>query len=89
MARGAVTERVYGSFLGGLPALIRGRFSAADLRVPSRLVFGTRDPILTVRAARDAAAQTEKLELELVDDAGHFVIDEKPELVADRLLALI
>jgi pimeloyl-ACP methyl ester carboxylesterase len=87
--RGAVTERVYGSFLGGLPTLIRGRFSAADLRVPSRLVFGTRDPVLTARAARDAAAQTETLELELVDDAGHFVVDEKPELVADRLLALI
>ena len=87
--RGAVTEHVYGSFLGGLPALIRGRFSANDLRVPSRLVFGTRDPVLTTRAAQDAAAQTDHLELELVPDAGHFVVDEKPELVADRLLALV
>ena len=87
--RGRVTERVYGSFLRSLPGFVRGRFSAADLRVPSRLVFGTRDPVLTARAAEDAAAQTELLELELVPDAGHFVVDEKPELVADRLLALI
>jgi pimeloyl-ACP methyl ester carboxylesterase len=29
------------------------------------------------------------MELELVPDAGHFVVDEKPELVADRLLALL
>ena len=87
--RGVVTERVYGSFLRRLPQVIRGRYSAADLDVPTRLVFGTRDPVLTVRAARDAAAQTDQLELELVDDAGHFVVDEKPELVADRLLALI
>jgi len=87
--RGVVTERVYGSFLRRLPQVIRGRYSAADLDVPTRLVFGTRDPVLTVRAARDAATQTDQLELELVDDAGHFVVDEKPELVADRLLALI
>ena len=87
--RGVVTERVYGSFLRRLPQVIRGRYSAADLHVPTRLVFGTRDPVLTARAARDAAAQTDQLELELVDDAGHFVVDEKPELVADRLLALI
>jgi pimeloyl-ACP methyl ester carboxylesterase len=87
--RGVVTERVYGSFLRTLPKVARGRYSAADLRVPTRLVFGTRDPVLTARAARDAAAQTNQLELELIDDAGHFVVDEKPELVADRLLALI
>jgi pimeloyl-ACP methyl ester carboxylesterase len=87
--RGRVTERVYGSFLRSLPGFVRGRYSASDLRVPSRLVFGTRDPVLTARAAEDAAAQTELLELELVPDAGHFVVDEKPELVADRLLSLI
>ena len=87
--RGRVTERVYGSFLRSLPGFVRGRYSASDLRVPSRLVFGTRDPVLTARSAEDAAAQTELLALELVPDAGHFVVDEKPELVADRLLALI
>lgn len=87
--RGVVTERVYASFLRTLPKVARGRYSATDLRVPARLVFGTRDPVLTARAARDAAAQTDRLELELIDDAGHFVVDEKPELVADRLLALI
>ena len=87
--RGVVTERVYRSFLRTLPRLVRGRYSAADLRVPSRLVFGTRDPVLTARAAEDSAAQTDQLGLELVPDAGHFVVDEKPELVSDRLLALI
>jgi len=87
--RGVVTERVYGSFLRELPGLVRGHYSAADLRVPTRLVFGTRDPVLTTRAAQDSAAQTELLELELVPDAGHFVVDQKPELVAERLLALL
>jgi pimeloyl-ACP methyl ester carboxylesterase len=86
---GEVTERLYRSFLGELPALARGRYSAADLRVPSRLVFGERDVVLTTRAAKDAASQTDSLELELVPDAGHFVVDEKPGLVADRLLGLL
>jgi pimeloyl-ACP methyl ester carboxylesterase len=88
--RGAVTERIYRSFMGELPSIIRGRrFSAADLRVPTKLVFGTRDPVLTTRAVTDAAAQSDSIELELVADAGHFVVDMKPELVADRLLALL
>ena len=86
---GPVTERLYGSFLRELPALFRGRYSAADLRVPSKLVFGVRDPVLTTRAATAAAAQSDSLDLELVPDAGHFVVDQRPELVADRLLGLL
>jgi pimeloyl-ACP methyl ester carboxylesterase len=69
--------------------MLRGRYSASDLRVPSKLLFGTGDMVITKRAAADAAAQTDRLELELVADAGHFVVDEKPELVADRLLAML
>jgi pimeloyl-ACP methyl ester carboxylesterase len=86
---GAVTERIYRSFLGELPGLARGRYSAAELSVPTQLVFGARDVVLTTRAAKDAAAQADSVELELVADAGHFVVDEKPELVADRLLSLL
>jgi pimeloyl-ACP methyl ester carboxylesterase len=86
---GRVTEQLYGGFLAGLPALLRGPYSAAGLRVPTKLVFGVLDPVLTTRAAEDAAAQSDSIELELVPDAGHFVVDMKPELVANRLLALI
>ena len=86
---GRVTEPLYRSFLGELPGIFRGRYSAEHLRAPTRLVFGVRDPVLTTRAAKDAAAQSDRIELELVPDAGHFVVDEKPELVADRLLAML
>ena len=87
--RGRATERLYRSFLRELPAVARGRYSASDLTVPSRLMFGTDDLVLTTRAATDTAAQAESLELELVADAGHFIVDEKPELVADRVLKLL
>ena len=87
---GRATERLYRSFfLRELPALLRGRYSASDLRVSSRLMFGTDDFVITTRGARDSAAQTDALELELVADVGHFIVDEKPELVADRLLAML
>jgi pimeloyl-ACP methyl ester carboxylesterase len=88
--RGRATEQLYRTFLlRELPRLARGRFSAGQLSVQSRLLFGTRDLVLSTRMAKAAAAQTDRLELELVADAGHFIVDEKPELVADRLLGLL
>jgi pimeloyl-ACP methyl ester carboxylesterase len=87
--RGIATERLYRSFLGELPALARGRFEPAELSVPTRILFGADDVVMTTRAVSDAAAQSDSVELELVADAGHFVVDEKPELVADRLLGLL
>jgi pimeloyl-ACP methyl ester carboxylesterase len=89
-ARGRATEQLYRTFLlRELPRLARGRYSAAQLQIQSELLFGARDLVLTTRAVKDAAAQTDKLGLELVADAGHFIVDEKPELVTDRLLRLL
>ena len=88
--RARATERLYRAFfLRELPKIVRGRYSAADLTVPTKLLFGTGDVVLTTRAVEDAASQTDMVELELVADASHFVVDEKPELVADRLLSLL
>ena len=86
--RARATERLYRTFfLHELPQVWRGRYSADSLTVPTKIVFGTKDVVLTRRAVEDAASQTDAVELELVAGAGHFVVDEKPELVADRLLA--
>jgi pimeloyl-ACP methyl ester carboxylesterase len=87
--RGRATERLYRSFLRELPRLLHGRYSASDLRVPSKLLFGTGDLVLSSRTAQALAAESDRLELELVADTGHFIVDEKPELVADRLLRLL
>jgi pimeloyl-ACP methyl ester carboxylesterase len=88
--RGAATERLYRTFaFHELPGLVRGRYSPSDLRVPTKLVFGQKDPIMTTRAVESATALSDRIELELVPDSGHFVVDEKPQLVADRLLGLL
>ena len=64
---------------------IRGRFQGSDLAAPTRLLFGTQDRYLDTSLVetgyeRHAPGMT----LELVPDSGHFIVDEKPELVADR-----
>jgi pimeloyl-ACP methyl ester carboxylesterase len=88
--RGVAAERLYRTFFfRELPGITRGGHSPAGFRTPTRLVFGQRDQVLTTRAVKDAAAQSGQIELELVADADHFVVDEKPELVADRVLRLL
>ena len=88
--RGVATEKLYRSFvLRELPGIARGRYSPQDLSVPVELVLGGRDPVATYWVGQDVAAQSDHIELELVADAGHFVVDEKPELVADRLLGAL
>jgi pimeloyl-ACP methyl ester carboxylesterase len=88
--RGVATERLYRTFFfREMPGIVRGGYSPADLQTPTTLVFGQRDVVLTTGAAEDVARQSERIELELVADATHFVVDEKPELIADRLLRLL
>jgi pimeloyl-ACP methyl ester carboxylesterase len=88
--RGVASERLYRTFFfRELPGIVRGRYSPVALRTQTRLVFGQRDPILTTHGVEDVTGQSDRIELELVADATHFVVDEKPELIADRLLRLL
>jgi pimeloyl-ACP methyl ester carboxylesterase len=54
--------------------------------VPTLLLVGERDATISTRVVREQAARADALELELVPEAGHFIVDEKPGLVADRTL---
>jgi pimeloyl-ACP methyl ester carboxylesterase len=61
----------------------RGTFAGRRLAMPARLLLGRRDPLGTAfaegfeRHGHDAA-------LELIDGCGHFVPEERPDLVAER-----
>jgi pimeloyl-ACP methyl ester carboxylesterase len=85
--RRRATELLYRTFLlrEAVPAL-RGRYRASDLSVPTLVLFGERDQVIPARTVRAALAQTDAAELELVPGASHFVVDERPELVAERAL---
>jgi pimeloyl-ACP methyl ester carboxylesterase len=84
-ARAAVqTYRVFN--LREMPAIVRGRYAKARLRVPTRLLFGQEDP-LPRQALRGYERHADEMELELVPACGHFIADELPDLVAERARA--
>jgi pimeloyl-ACP methyl ester carboxylesterase len=88
--RGAATSvAMYRTFLlhEVLP-LVRGRYSQSRLEIPARLVVGDGD--LIVRGA-DLLGHEENaplLEVERLPGARHFIPEERPELVADRVQSL-
>jgi pimeloyl-ACP methyl ester carboxylesterase len=86
-ARARAAVQMYRVFnLREAPAMARGRYADAYLRVPTRLLFGAQSP-LPHQAVGGLERHAEEIELELVDDCGHFIVDEMPELVAERARA--
>jgi pimeloyl-ACP methyl ester carboxylesterase len=71
------TRRLYGQFLiRELPTVRAGR-----LKVPARLMVGRREPLGLYVTTNFPG------EVELVDRAGHFLPEEAPQLVAERIRA--
>lgn len=57
-------------------------------RVPTRAVFGTDDAAISPKLAAVETADADDYTLELVPGCGHFIADERPQLVRDRVAAL-
>lgn len=87
-ARARAAVQMYRVFsLREVPALARGRYADAHLSVPTRLLFGTGDAALRPETLTGYESHTDDMEVELVDDCGHFIADEMPDLVAERARA--
>jgi pimeloyl-ACP methyl ester carboxylesterase len=83
--RAHAAVQLYRTFqLREIVPLIRGRYAAARLRVPTRVVFGTGDAVLRPALLEGYEEYADEMQVELVPDSGHFIADERPELVADR-----
>jgi pimeloyl-ACP methyl ester carboxylesterase len=83
--RGRAGELLYRTFLlRELVPVAAGRYAKLGLDVPTLLLAGDRDPAIPARQVQEAAKSSEAVELELVEGATHFVVDERPELVAER-----
>jgi pimeloyl-ACP methyl ester carboxylesterase len=54
------------------------------LRVPTRIVVGSRDPAIPAVLLEGAEEDADDVTVEIVPDCGHFVPEEHPELVAER-----
>jgi len=87
---GARTSHLmYRSFLlHEISAPLRGTFAGNRLEMPARLLIGERDP-LGARLAADFERHGADASWEVVPGAGHFLPEERPELVSERALALL
>jgi pimeloyl-ACP methyl ester carboxylesterase len=68
---------------------MRGEFDDARVDVPVRWLSGTDDPVITPDLMDGYADRISDFELELVDGVGHWIVEQRPELVLDRIRAFL
>ena len=82
-ARAAV--QMYRTFnLREVPEIARGRYARARLEVPTLLLFGTGDAALNHNLLAGYERHADDMTVEKVDNCGHFIADEMPQLVAEK-----
>ena len=64
--------------------IAKGRYAKARLQVPTKLLFGTGDAALNHNLLAGYERHADAMHLEKVDNCGHFIADEMPDLVAER-----
>lgn len=64
--------------------LLRGRYADQRLSVPTRMLFGTDDAAIHPDLLRGYEQHADDMQIELVPGCGHFIADERPDLVAER-----
>ena len=89
-ARAQATAELYRYYMRAFAQAARGgAYRAEHLSVPTLLLFGQRDLFVSADLLEGGEAHADELRIELVPDCGHFIADEKPELVARRALAFL
>jgi pimeloyl-ACP methyl ester carboxylesterase len=66
--------------------VLRGKYRSERLRVPTLILYGDRDPVLPPVLFEGHEQFADDLRVEAVSGAGHMLPEERPELVADRVL---
>ena len=80
-----MTAQYYRSFqLHDLPRLARGYWRAYRLHVPTLMLYGTGDFALRPANLEGYEPYADDMRLEFIEDSGHFVVDARPDLVAER-----
>jgi len=89
-ARARATMRLYRSFIfGELWRTLAGKYHGQRLSVPTLILFGKDDVALSPRLLAGLDDHADDATVELIDRAGHFVAEEQPEIVAERMLAFL
>jgi pimeloyl-ACP methyl ester carboxylesterase len=68
---------------------LRGEFADERVDVPVRWLHGTGDTVVTPTLLRDYPKRMSNFTLETVDGVGHWIVEQRPELVLNRLRAFL
>jgi pimeloyl-ACP methyl ester carboxylesterase len=87
-ARALASSKTYRSYLlTDSPQVLFGRYRTRRLTVPTLMLHGLGDHMLRAPFLRGYEPFADDMAVELVPGVGHFIAEERPELVADRALA--
>ncbi len=84
-ARAQAIVELYRYYQRALRQGLAGRWRRERLTVPTLLLFGERDVSLSTRLLPGHEPYADDMRIELVAHSGHFVVDEKPDLVTRRI----
>ena len=77
------------TLLRELAPIARGLYDGKRLTIPVRYLIGERDAIIDEAAVRALPHRGDAIDIEIVPGVGHFLPEEAPELVADRVLSFL
>jgi pimeloyl-ACP methyl ester carboxylesterase len=88
--RAVAGSKVYRTFLTReVPAGARGRYDAARITVPTRVLFGLDDVAIHPSMLDGFEDHADDVRITNVPDCGHFIVDEQPERVSAWLLEVL
>jgi pimeloyl-ACP methyl ester carboxylesterase len=87
--RARASVQTYRTFVvSELAALVRGRYRDERLKAPVLWLHGTGDPVIRPFMLQGVQEHSDAdVRVELIDGVGHFIADERPDLVLERALA--
>jgi len=89
-ARARASQQIYRTFITGeLWSVLNGRYRTQRLTVPTLVLFGKDDVAISTRLLDGLDEFADDARIEFVDHAGHFIAEEQPELVAQRLMEFL
>jgi pimeloyl-ACP methyl ester carboxylesterase len=80
-ARAEATQLLYRSYLKALLALNARPYDALRLTVPTRLVLGRDDEAIPEAVVSGFEPHADDMQLDLLEGCGHFVPEERPDVV--------
>lgn len=86
-ARAVAASALYRDFIVPLFArVLSGAYRGTRLRTPTVVLFGSEDANMRPELLGGYEEHADDLTLECVEGASHFIADEKPDVVVDRVL---